>query len=292
MMTQSMRITLLSVAILTMSPTAQADDISTLKQQVSALQQSLRVIQQTGIDKGVKVAESLGTVDQLRHDFQTLQGSFDTVNFKLQGIQDALNRYQQDTDSRLRGMEERLEIYDKQVTSAVSQVAPGAAEEGTLYQKALSQTKDGNYLQAIGSFQTFQQKFPKSSLAGSSQYWVGECYYAMRDYQRAIREFQTTVDKYPKSDKAASAQLKQGLAFAELGMTSEAILFLQKLVKERPGAPEAQKAQDKIKQLEYQKSNAPKALAPGEIPLASGVAKPRTERLPLPLNTVTDKIHN
>ena len=283
-----MKFTILVLCAALLAPLAHADDVTQLKQQVQALQQSLRSIQQSSIEKGVQSAEGAANVERIRHEFQSLQGSFDAVQFKLQNLQDSLNRYQQDTDSRLRAIEEKMEIMHKQggvKTSMLDLSAVTAGSEATLYQKGLSLVRDGNYSQAGASFREFLQKYPRSSFAGNAQYWLAECYYAQKDYQRAIKEYQATITLYPKLDKIPSAKLKQGLAFADLGMTNDAVLFLQKLTKEYPGTPEAQKAQDRIKVLTQTRNlPAPTQRPDDGIPLAPGAVKPKAELAPLPLN--------
>lgn len=247
--------------LLVLMGVARADDVVQLKQQVQALQQQLRSMQQSGLEKGIQSAEGAANVERVRREFQSLQGSFDAVQFKLQNLQDSVTRYQQDTDTRLRAIEEKLEIMHKQgaappKTSALdtgaimggglamggmgTTVATGAAAEATLYQKGLTFVRDGNYTQAGSTFREFLQKYPKSAFAGNSQYWLAECYYAQRDYPRAIKEYQNTIANYPKLDKI-------------------------------------QKAQDRLKLMNPRKSD-------DAIPLAPGAVKPKAELAPLPLN--------
>lgn len=295
------RIAILAVVLGLLGGTAHADEVEQLKQQVQALQQSLRSMQQATLEKGVHSAEGAANVEGVRREFQSLQGSFDAIQFKIQNLQDSLSRYQQDSDSRIRAIEERLDIINKQGGSPkVSFMEPAAAanvaNEATLYQKGLSLVRDGNYTQAATSFREFLQKYPKSSFDGNAQYWLAECYYAQKDYQRAIKEYQTTISTYPKLDKIASAKLKQALAFSDLGMNNEATTFLQKLVKDHPGTPEAQKAQDRLKMLTNRApTTAPIPAAPSlksndNIPLAPGAAKPKADLAPLPANqTLTDR---
>ncbi|PIR21440.1 MAG: tol-pal system protein YbgF [Deltaproteobacteria bacterium CG11_big_fil_rev_8_21_14_0_20_47_16] len=287
-------IVLAACFVILAAPTAKADDISSLKQQVSALQQSLRSMQQAGMEKGIQTAEGAANVDKVRHEFQTLQGSFDSLQFKLQTLQESLDRYQQDTDSRLRTIEEQLQILHKQGggTALIPPVVPGAPTaqlegEGALYQRGLTFVRDADYNRGATVFKELLQKYPNGTFAGNSQYWLAECYYAQRDYQRAIKEYQTVITKYPRLDKIPSAKLKQGLAFADLGMTSEATLFLEKLVKDHPNTPEAHKAQDRLRYLtrktppSVEKKPIP---SKDDIPLAPGVKKPSASRAPEPLN--------
>lgn len=291
------RIAILVGFIVLMGGAAKADDVAVLRQQVQSMQQTLNSFQQAAIQKGVQSAEGAAHIEGVRREFQSLQGSFDAIQFKLQTIQDSLSRYQQDTDSRIRAIEERLDIINKQGGGKVSFMEPAAtmniASEATLYQKGLSLVRDGNYTQAATTFREFLQKYPKSSFDGNAQYWLAECYYAQKDYQRAIKEYQTTISTYPKLDKIASAKLKQALAFSDLGMSNEATTFLQKLVKDHPGTPEAQKAQDRLKML-TNRTPTPTPAAPSKaidnIPLAPGAIKPKADLAPLPANqSLTDR---
>lgn len=293
------RIAILTIVFGLVGSVAQADDVAVLKQQVQSLQQSLRSMQQATLEKGVQSAEGAAHVEGIRREFQSLQGSFDAIQFKLQAIQDSLSRYQQDADSRIRAIEERLDIINKQGGAKVSFMEPASVlnitSETTLYQKGLSLVRDGNYTQAATVFREFLQKYPKSSFDGNAQYWLAECYYAQKDYQRAIKEYQNTISAYPKLDKIASAKLKQALAFSDLGMSSEATTFLQKLVKDHPGTPEAQKAHDRLKMLTNRTPTpTPVPAAPSKgidnIPLAPGAIKPKADLAPLPANqSLTDR---
>lgn len=196
------------MTVLVFAAYAEADEISQLKQQVQALQQSLRSMQQSGVEKGIQSAEGAANVERIRREFQSLQGSFDAIQFKLQNLQESLNRFQQDTDARLKALEDRA----TPKTSALGGsglsgvIMPDVTTEATLYQRGLTQVRDGNYSQAASTFREFLQKYPKSSFAGNSQYWLAECYYAQRDYPRAIKEYQTTIANYPKLDKIEKAQ--------------------------------------------------------------------------------------
>jgi tol-pal system protein YbgF len=276
---------------------AQADDISALKQQVAVLQQSLRSMQQASLEKGVQSAEGTANLERVRREFQSLQGSFDAIQFKLQTMQESLNRYQQDADARLRTIEEQLQMMRKQGTVPAAPAGKPSAlldgpDEGALYQKGLSQIRDGNYGQAATAFKEMLQKHPKGTFAGNAQYWLAECYYAQREYQRAIKEYQAVITNHPRLDKIASAKLKQGMAFADLGMTNEATLFLKKVVVENPGTPEAQKAQDRLRILSRSVAPSGGGSAPATrplpsndaIPLAPGAIKPKAELTPAPLN--------
>ena len=102
---------------------------------------------------------------------------------------------------------------------------------------------------AITRFKDFIKKYPTSTYADNAQYWIGECYYALKEFDQAILEFDAVRRKYPKGDKVPAALLKQGFAFAELGDKVDARLILQDLINNYPQSEEAAKAKQKLKTL-------------------------------------------
>jgi tol-pal system protein YbgF len=117
------------------------------------------------------------------------------------------------------------------------------------YDEALRAVERKDYRAAIPRLREFLKKYSNSSFADNAQYWLGECYYGLKEYDQAILEFDTVRRKYPKGDKVPAALLKQGFAFAELGDKVDARLILQELVDRYPQSEEAGKAKQKLKTL-------------------------------------------
>lgn len=107
-----------------------------------------------------------------------------------------------------------------------------------------------DYRGAIEQFKKFLEKHPGSNLADNAQYWIGESYYALQNFDQAIVEFNLVRKDYPKSDKVPAAWLKIGYSFAELGNRVDARLFLQEVINRFPQSKEAEKARDKIRSLD------------------------------------------
>ncbi len=118
------------------------------------------------------------------------------------------------------------------------------------YEQALKLLDNKDYKGAITRFRGFLKKYPDSAYANKAQYWIGEAYYALRQFDQAILEFDTVRRKYPKGDKVPAALLKMGFAFAELGDKVDARLILQELVDRYPQTEESGKAKQKLKTLE------------------------------------------
>lgn len=69
----------------------------------------------------------------------------------------------------------------------------------------------------------------KNKLADNAQYWIGECYYSLKNYQRAIIEFEK-VFSFPNSNKNDDAQFKLGLCYAAIGNRVKAREEFQRLI--------------------------------------------------------------
>ncbi len=106
-----------------------------------------------------------------------------------------------------------------------------------------------NFREAIARLNEFLKNHPQSEFADNAQYWIGESYYALKEFDRAILEFDAVRRKYPSGEKVPAALLKQGFAFAELGDKVDARLILQELIARYPPSKEAVKAKQKVKAL-------------------------------------------
>lgn len=107
----------------------------------------------------------------------------------------------------------------------------------------------GRYDLAILGFRDYLKRYPNTELASSSQYWIGECYLAQRNYAQAVEEFQKLLDVYPQSPKVPSALYKQGLAYLELGKTGKALKALETVSSQFPTTVEAGHAAERLKTL-------------------------------------------
>jgi tol-pal system protein YbgF len=117
------------------------------------------------------------------------------------------------------------------------------------YDEAWRVVERKDYRAAIIKLKDFLRKFPNSEFGDNAQYWLGECHYALREFEQAILEFDTVRRKYPTGEKVPAALLKQGFAFAELGDKVDARLILQELVDRYPQSEEAGKAKQKLNTL-------------------------------------------
>jgi tol-pal system protein YbgF len=118
-----------------------------------------------------------------------------------------------------------------------------------MYRKGLEQYRAGQCEQAITTFRQFIRADPASDLADNAQFWIGECYYARKDYNRAIIELNEVFTKYPKGDRVPAGLLALATAFADSGDAIDAKLILQKLISDHSKSEEAEVGRQKLKTL-------------------------------------------
>ena len=92
----------------------------------------------------------------------------------------------------------------------------------------------GDYPAAEKAFQDFLARAPESDLADDAQYWIGECFFSLKDHRRAILEFRKVVDQYPFGNRVPHAFLKIGLSYLALGDRDRAAENLETVVQAFP----------------------------------------------------------
>ncbi|MBD3378014.1 tetratricopeptide repeat protein [candidate division KSB1 bacterium] len=141
---------------------------------------------------------------------------------------DSLRRIIDRRDARIRQLETQLvntsPVSRANTSSAgYSQTLSTNAEGGFMgaYHNARAQYESFQYAQAIASFQDLLNRYPNHSMADNCQYWIGECYFGLRQYQKAILEFQK-VFAFSQTDKHDDAQLMIGMSYFKMGQPMEA----------------------------------------------------------------------
>lgn len=116
------------------------------------------------------------------------------------------------------------------------------------YVDALSNYQNGRYEEAIQVFSTLAFSESDHPLADNSQYWLGECYYSLKNYKRAILEFEKVM-QFSKSDKQDDSKLKLGICFMKIGNNQRARAEFKDLLELFPNSEYSQRAQQYLRQL-------------------------------------------
>jgi len=127
-------------------------------------------------------------------------------------------------------------------TVAPARPAPKNPEQE--YAAALATYRAREHGQAVIEFKDFIAQYPKHPLAGNAQYWIGEAYWAQRDYRQALIEFEKVFEH--GQAKAPDALLKIGLCHLRLNDVPRAQQAWQRAVNEYPKSEPATLARSLI----------------------------------------------
>jgi tol-pal system protein YbgF len=216
-------------------------DLSAIKERVDETRVQVgRQIGQTSREGDQRVKNLEARLAKLEEDLRA-QGEL------LKAREEALKQLRETTEAQ-----QKMDAQQKAVPS--DGLAEGAAAESDAikrdYEAAWRTLDKKDYKAAIVRFKEFIKKYPKSTLAGNAQYWIGESHYALREFDLAIIEFDAVRRRYPQGEKVPAALLKQGFAFAELGEKVNARLILQEVVEKFPQSAEAARARQRLKSIE------------------------------------------
>ena len=234
--------------------------------------------------KSQGLVELFGQVEQVKADIARLRGEIEVLHFDLGETQKRQRDLYVDLDTRLRKLEGGPGANAQPVTpgggaaaapagappsvmppdgnasgpvagAAVPPVvapgagrpgAPDAASEQRAYDAGLDQFKSGNYAAAIASFAAFVKAYPKSPLAPSAQYWIGNAHFARKDYRASIVSQRQLIAAYPDSAKVPDAMLNIATSQFELGDAATSRRTLEDLVAKHPQSEAAAKARQRL----------------------------------------------
>lgn len=207
--------------------------------------------------------------ENLKEEMGKLRGQIEVLEDENRSLRKQQKDFYLDIDNRLRQLEpgsagtaasdsrisspssEQLAADTKDIkspasgkTAAVLQL-PDTAQRNR-YDAAYASIKSGDYSGAVTGFESFLAQYPQSALAPSAAYWVGNAYYALRDFDKAITAQQRLIEIYPGSPKVADGLLNMASSQAEMGQKAAARKTLEKLIASYPGTEAATKAKQRL----------------------------------------------
>lgn len=217
-------------------------------------------------------AEMYATIERLQEQIQLLRGKIEEKEYRQKSMISGdtgesievkvanLEQASLSAKDRLLRIEEYLAIDgaakktlpgktvpEKPPVKEKTDLAPAKEmAENELYAKAKQDFDSGELETARTGFQEFLKRYPKSTVADSAQFWVGEIYYRQKWYEKAILEYQKVIENFPKGNKVQAALLKQGFSFFNLGDKSNGKLILKELINKYPSSNEAKIAKQKL----------------------------------------------
>lgn len=256
------------------------DQVVLLNNRLNALQDSMRKRQASltrelsgDVDTRLKairgnLAEVVAETDKIKEDLDALSGRVEENTHLAKHVIERDTTQEDMMRAAITDLKTRVEALEKSVkdVKAYLGLGPGfqpkgvtTGEEKTVqapvspeqakYDHALAIYKAGKLEEAIGNFKDFIKVFPKSDLADNAQFWIGECYMGLKQYDQAILAYQQVIKRYPKGNKVPNAMLRQALAFQAINDSTSAKLLLKRIIKNYPDSNEASIARTKLKSI-------------------------------------------
>jgi len=101
---------------------------------------------------------------------------------------------------------------------------------------------------AMAEFQTLLNENPDIAKAAAAHYWVGECHYALKNYEEAAREFEVSLD-YANNPKRQAGMMMLGMSYLKLGQKEKAGEQFEAILKAFPNGEFAKTAKRKLAEL-------------------------------------------
>ncbi len=236
---------------------------------------------------GSKLLREPIAVDNTKQRVIALSEQQAMLNGEVKKLQEAIARQEEmlrglraDTQTRLKELGENVETVNSRIGDSLERRSlfapspaastsppgiPGAAPQPAdsagggvltpaqakaIYDDAYLDLNRGNYSLAMVGFQDYLKKSGDSELADNARYWIGECYYAQRDFHKAIDEFSRVERAYPMGDKVPASLLKIAYSHLQLEDRAAARTILRDLVARFPNTEEAAQGRAKLQMLE------------------------------------------
>ncbi len=116
--------------------------------------------------------------------------------------------------------------------------ADDAENPKQLYETAYGYLMQRDYGAAQSAFEQFLNRYPKDSLAGNAQYWLGEAHFVRGEYKAAAGAFLKGYQNYSGNARAADSLLKLAMSLDRLGQKDAACTSFSELNTRFPDAPD------------------------------------------------------
>lgn len=239
------------------------------KQQLDTIAARLGKLEES-VSKNQAVLDLFREIEGLKAEIAKMRGQMEVLANGIETGQKRQQDFYVDLDTRLRRLESPVAVPPSTggaqtpdpagASTAASATVPGTKPSSTApasasnaetraYEAAQNQRRIGNYQAAIVAFQNFVKQYPKSTLASSAQYWIGDSYFNLRDFRLAINSQRLLVVSYPDSPKVPDALLNIASSQLEMGDTVAARKTMDEIIAKHPTSDAADKAKRRLANL-------------------------------------------
>ncbi|MBI5463578.1 MAG: tetratricopeptide repeat protein [Ignavibacteriales bacterium] len=124
------------------------------------------------------------------------------------------------------------------------------------YAMGVALFRQRRYDDAQNTFRSLIERGIREDLADNCEYWIGESYYAQRDWHRATDSFLRVI-AMRNSNKAPDSYLMMGKSQEQLGNLAKAKSAFETLIHEFPKSDAARTARAKLTESKYQTLRTP-----------------------------------
>ena len=119
------------------------------------------------------------------------------------------------------------------------------------YRNAIVLFGQGRLADARRAFQEVYEADQQGDLADNALFWIGETYFAARDYQAAMRYYRRVTTEFADQNKAPDAMFKTALSLERTGDVALARKTLEEVITRYPYSTPAASAKHELTRLKY-----------------------------------------
>lgn len=199
------------------------------------LDDATRLLKRNSADLGADV-------DQLRNDVRIANGLVSAINNQMAELKAAMDAQKKDSETRIAALEARLGSVESGKPTATS-----SAED--LWKLGSAAFEAQRFNDALDLFKRLLQSYPTHDRADDAQYFRGQSYTNLKDWDSAIREYQRLFEKFPDSALADDGLYFAALAAETLKNCSEARTYLGLVKQKFPKSNVAKISEDADKRI-------------------------------------------
>jgi TolA-binding protein len=220
------------------------DQINATNRAVTVLDNSLR----GRIDEGMsRPMASMGSkVDAMAEDYRYVRETVAEINSRLNRLSTQVS----DLDNALRMMQAPPPPPGGAPGMAPSAGTPPAGVTAkSLYDDAMRDKSSGNFDLSLRQFNDYLTWFGSSDLAPNAQYYIGEIYYAQKQYDQALQSFDAVLERFPNNAKTNDARFMKGQTLVQMGQRNAGADEFRALITEAPKSDVAGRARSELRRL-------------------------------------------
>ena len=227
--------------------------------------------------KNIGIIQLLNQIEQLNAEIARLRGQIEVLGNQHEQLIKRQKDFYLDIDARLRKLEglppDNTPVAGVNMGGASATVVPAAVSptllpqaapttlvapaklnasipnrgrENDAYDVGSNLFRRGDFAAAIRAFETFMKDYQASALASNAQYWVGICYFNLKDLINARAAQDALLKNYPDSPKVPDALLAIANVQIESGDNGSARNTFEDIIARFPSSDAAVKARSRL----------------------------------------------